>query len=239
MPATPYDRIANWYDERVRAGWGDSGGQQQALSALSALMGDIGGKEVCDLACGQGAIARRLAQAGASVVGTDISDRLLQIAKREEEAEPLGIAYVRDDAQRLAKLSDHSFDGVVCTWSLLDIEDLTACLKAVARILRPAGWFVFVITHPCFQAPGGRWVDANRLVGNYFEEGLWRSDNPEGVRGKVGAYHRTLSTYVNGLVEAGLMIERLIEPQGAGCSGDSTPDTSKVPAFLAVRCKKL
>ena len=76
-------------------------------------------------------------------------------------------------------------------------------------------------------------------MANYFDEGLWRSDNPEGVRGKVGAYHRTLSTYLNGLVEAGMTIERLIEPQGSGPSGSPTPDTSQVPAFLAVRCTKL
>jgi len=72
-------------------------------------------------------------------------------------------------------------------------------------------------------------------VGNYFEEDFWRSDNPKGVRGVVGAFHRTLSTYLNELVEAGFIIERLIEPQG---TGESTPDTSKVPAFLAVRCSK-
>ncbi|HAL49192.1 MAG TPA: class I SAM-dependent methyltransferase, partial [Dehalococcoidia bacterium] len=49
---------------------------------------------------------------------------------------------------------------------------------------------------------------------DYFAEGFWRSENPDGVRGKVGAHHRTLSTYLNGLVEAGLSLERLVEPCG-------------------------
>ena len=236
MPATPYDGIAEWYDEWVRAGFGDSEGVRLELSALSKLMGDIGGKKVCDLACGQGRVTRWLAQAGANVVGVDISERLLEIAQREEEAEPLGITYVRDDAHHLGGLPDCSFDGVVCTWSLLDIEDLNSCLGSVARVLRPAAWFVFVITHPCFDIPRSPGQVADRSQWSYFEEGFWRVDSPGGVKAKVGAYHRTLSSYVNELAEAGLMIERMIEPQGGR---HSVLDTSKVPGFLFVRGRKL
>ena len=235
MTGTPYDSIADWYDEQVRVAGYHPEGVAHERSAFDSLLEDITDREVCDLGCGQGAITRRLALGGAKVVGIDISERLLQIAKRQEAVEPQGITYLQDDARHLSRLRDRSFDGVVCTWSLLDIDDLTACIKAVARILRPDGWFVFVITHPCFQAPGSRVVDGDRLVGSYFKEGFWRSDNPEGVRGVVGAYHRTLSTYVNGLVNAGLIIEWLIEPQGAK---QSTPDRSKVPAFLMVRCRE-
>ena len=40
----------------------------------------------------------------------------------------------------------------------MDIPDLDACLRTVERILRPQGWFVFAITHPCFQMPDSRWT---------------------------------------------------------------------------------
>ena len=79
MPATPYDRIADWYDELVRTAWGD---HEQTLPELGDLIGDIRGKEVCDLACGQGSITRWLAQPGGIVTGVDISERLLEIAIR-------------------------------------------------------------------------------------------------------------------------------------------------------------
>jgi len=236
MTTTPYDRIADWYDEFVREGPGDSESLRRERSSISTLMGDIGGQQICDLACGQGRITRWLARAGASVVGVDISERLLEIARRDEEEESLGITYVQDDAQRLGRLSDHSFDGVVCTWSLVDIEDMTACFASVARVLRPEGWFVFLITHPCFDLPGSRAQGADKSLWNYFEEGFWRVDNPGGVKAKVGSYHRTLSTYVNGLAEAGLMIERMIEPQGGR---HSVLDTNRVPGFLFVRCRSL
>ena len=47
-----------------------------------------------------------------------------------------------------------------------------------------------------------------REVRGYFREGFWRSDNPNGVRGQAGAYHRTLSTYVNAIPGAGFTIEQ-------------------------------
>ncbi|MAF52605.1 MAG: class I SAM-dependent methyltransferase [SAR202 cluster bacterium] len=238
MTTNPYDDIAEWYDDRVRSAWGHPGDESDLLAMLTGLTGDVDGLDICDLGCGQGIVSRRFARMGARVVGVDISSRLLAIAAREESANPLGVEYVNDDAQSLSRLSGGSFDGVVCTWSMADIEDLDSCYRSVERILRPGGWFVFLITHPCFQGPGSRWVGAERVVVDYFAEGFWRSENPDGVRGKVGAHHRTLSTYLNGLVEAGLSLERLVEPCGIAPINASLPDTSKVPVFLAVRSRK-
>lgn len=236
MLVTPYDRIADWYDNIVRTSWGN---HEDELPLLFELMGDIDDKDVCDLGCGQGSITRRLAQAGARVVGIDMSERLLEVARQDEEAEPLGIRYIHDDAHHLDTLPDRSFDGVVSTWSLIDIEDLDGCLKAVARLLRPSGWLVFSITHPCFLGPLARRVGDDWLVGSYLKEGFWRNDYPEGVRGKVGTYHRTLSTYINTLAEAGLLIERVVEPRRPHSDNPRLPDDEKVPAFLWARCKKL
>lgn len=230
MPTAQYDRIASWYDEWISTGW-----DEVERSLLESLMGGIKDKAICDLACGQGRISRELARAGANVVGVDVSDGLLEIAQREEEARPLGITYVNDNAHFLSTLSDGSFDGVLCAWSLLDIEDLSACLSSIARILRRDGWFVFNMTHPCFDAPGPRSEGSGPWQGDYFDEGYWLSDNPNGVRSKVGSYHRKLSTYLNALVDAGLAIDKVVEPQGVP---RAFLDTTKMPGFLFVRCKK-
>ena len=53
------------------------------------------------------------------MVGVDISEKLLQMARDYEVSSPLGIEYIHDDAGRLSKLPDSSFDGVVCHWSLV------------------------------------------------------------------------------------------------------------------------
>jgi hypothetical protein len=75
-------------------------------------------------------------------------------------------------------------------------------------------------------------------VGDYFTEGYWRRDSSEGVRGKVGGYHRTLSTYVGALVGSGLTIERMLEPRATGRFAEFAPIYESVPVVLVARCKK-
>lgn len=239
--AAAFDEIALWYDEAIRVG-------PQALfhdlvvPALLDLAGDLGGRRVCDLACGQGIVARRLAKLGADVVGVDVSEKLLDIARDRERWEPLGISYLRDDARSLGSIADAVFDGVACNLALVDIPDLDACLRSVARVLRPQGWFVFSITHPCFLTPASRWVKeetsgtVRREVGGYFTEGFWHSDYAEGIRGKVGSHHRTLSAYFGALVQAGLAVERLAEPRPARRIVERFPGYKEVPPFLVARC---
>ena len=236
-----YDAIADWYDASVRGGLPV---HALLLPALRELTGEVAGQQVCDLCCGQGFAARELAARGAIVMGIDLSVRLLEIAaalEMEVERTP-GIVYQPGDMQNLHEVADGAFDGVTCILALMDIEDLTAALNTVARILRPGGWFVFAITHPCFETPESRWTGqaggtVKREVRGYFREGPWRSDNPHGVRGKVGAHHRMLSTYLNALHCAGLTLESLREPQAQDDVARRVPGYEQVPAILAARCR--
>jgi ubiquinone/menaquinone biosynthesis C-methylase UbiE len=241
-----YDDIADWYDEWVGT---QSMGEDPFFQAVETLMGDISGRHICDLACGQGRVARRLADLGASVVGIDCSTKLLTIARRYEEATPRGIDYRHGDAQCLDGVEDSMFDGVVCHMALMDIPDLASTLQSSARMLRPGGWFVFSITHPCFNtAQSGDLAlleGTVRTIGRYFVEGFWRSATRTGPPGKVGAYHRTLSTYINALTDAGLTLARVSEPHAGAFSSDSPslsgmrrPVWEEVPAVLVVRCTK-
>lgn len=238
-PIVRYDDIADWYDQVMRSG---SLLHDLTLPSLFDLIGSVRGKRVCDLGCGQGEVARELARRGAAVVGVDVSSRMLEFARRHDVSNTAGIDYVLDDASTLERLGDPSFDGVVCNFALMDIPDLAPTLRTVRRTLRPDGWFVFSITHPCFQTPVSRWTITEvgataREVGGYFVEGYWRSDNVHGVRGKVGAHHRTLSTYFNSLSEVGLILDRLSEPRAEGEVADSHPEGRDLPAVLIARCK--
>jgi ubiquinone/menaquinone biosynthesis C-methylase UbiE len=197
-----YDSIAEWYDRSIRDRALVFAGDLVAHH-LFEIVGGVEGISVCDLACGQGETARLMSERGAKVVAVDISQKLLEIARAYEEAHARGVTYVQDDARLLVTLQDSSFDGVLCNMALMDIPDLNATFRAVRRILRPRGWFAFTITHPCFQRPPGQ---------RYDTQGFWRSGNPDGVRGKVGAHHRTLSTYLNAVTEAGMCVEHLCEP---------------------------
>src|SRR5258708_26856783 len=118
---SPYDAIADWYDTWLGSG---SLRDDPFFPSVETLMGPIVGQRVCDLACGLGWVARHLADLGARVVGIDLSAKLLAIARRHEDAEPRGIAYLCADARHLDAVADGVFDGDVCHMALMAIPDL-------------------------------------------------------------------------------------------------------------------
>lgn len=232
-----YDEHAQWYDRYVRE---RPIYRDVVLPSMLALIGDVQGARVLDLACGQGWLERELARRGASVTGVDLSAELLALARRYEDEEPLRVTYVLDDAQTLSRMPLRSFEGVACTLALMDIPDVAAALRAVRRVLVPGGWLVISVTHPCFQSPFARaGVDAQgplRVVRRYLSEGPWRADS-NGVRSKLGSYHRTLSTYLNALVDNGFALERLDEPGATGERLAEAPGDAEIPALLLARAR--
>ena len=242
-PETPYDAIAEWYDQYVRT---EPLLAEVVIPATLRLIEEAGRLRdaiICDLACGQGVVARELAQRGARVTGIDISERLLSLARSQPVATPHAIAWRHDDAQVGRTLADASFDGVVCNMALMDIPDLAAALRTVARIVRRGGWFVFSITHPCIQMPNSAWMTRPdgamiRGTGDYFAEGFWQPAGAPGVRGRVGARHRTLSSYLNALADAGLTVECVAEPQATPALIERMPGYRWLPPALLSRCRK-
>ena len=228
-----YDELADAYHDAV-----DPDGVGLSDTTFDELVGDVRGSRVASVACGQGRDARRLASLGAEVVGVDASGPLLAHAREIEETSPQGIDYLHDDAQDLIRVADASFDGVVCHMALMDIPELEPTVQAIARILVPGGWFIASIVHPCYKTPADRelidHVDGStrRIVGRYFDEGPYRSVTRWEVLPRV-AYHRTLSTYVNTLVAAGLSVVRMVEPVG------NRPVWQSVPGLLYLRCQRV
>jgi ubiquinone/menaquinone biosynthesis C-methylase UbiE len=191
--------------------------------ALLAVVGPVRGLEILDLGCGNGYLSRRFARAGARVVGIDASVPTLEFAKGRERASPLGIRYEVSDAAHLSGFQDRSFDLVVANMSLMDIRDGGGAVREVARLLRPAGRFVFSINHPCFDVDtSSTWVTEYALYDETICRKVrgYRAEREVDVPWKISetesrftkSYHRTLSTYVRYLREAGLAIRRLEEP---------------------------
>jgi ubiquinone/menaquinone biosynthesis C-methylase UbiE len=213
-----YDEFAEWYELWL-------GDAPPLIAAHSDLVPDVTGKRVLDIACGQGRMSRYLARQGADVVGVDISAAMLDKARGTG---PQNIAYVHADVARQPAWWDgRPFDGCTCEMALMDIDDLAGALSTVATVLRRGGWFVASIVHPCFAGTdNGRssWPPGE----GYEREGWWTSaeHSPDGVRIRVGATHRKLSTFLNALHEAGLEAERFVEPPAA------------VPMFLLWRCRR-
>ena len=120
------------------------------------------------------------------------------------------------------------YDGVLCNMALMDIDDLQGALSAVAAVLAPGGWFSFSVFHPCY--PGGAEGSWSGLPSwppelGYAWEGRWSTDGT-GIRDRTGINHRMLSTYLNAVLHAGLVVEELAE------RGTS------VPVILIARCRR-
>lgn len=234
-----WEDIADWYHELVAGG---SPTHQTALGVLLDLIPDVAGTRVLDLACGQGLAARAIAGRGASVTGVDLTQRLLEHAAGATPPELAErITWLHDDAQVLASLEDAAFDEVACNLALMDIPDLAAVVGQMSRVLRPDGWLVFTLTHPCFLAPHASWTSkdpatASRVIHNYLAERHWRSNNPEGVR-RVGAYHRTSSTYLNLLLGQGFVLEQIREPAADDQLAAAVPPYRRIPAFMVIRAR--
>jgi SAM-dependent methyltransferase len=203
-----YDTIADFYEDFA------SDPPTSAVDlALLDLVGDVSGLRLLDLACGHGRFARELARRGAEVVGLDISAALLAKARAAENVAPLGVTYVHADAAAPHALAGGMFDGVVCGFGLSDIDNLDGALATVARVLHSGGSFTFSILHPCFPGWGAN-RNSSWPPGGYYQEGWWRLEGapPHFLRGKVGANHRMLSTYLNALVRHSLGVEEVVEP---------------------------
>lgn len=225
-----YDDVAASYDAWAGATLSDH--------TLDELIETQSGDLLCSVCCGAGRDARYLAARGAVVTGVDLSANLIEIARRREVKDPLGITYQIDNAHDLAGLKDSHFQGALCHMALMDIPDLDRALTSIARILSPDAWFVFSITHPCFKPPAyGEIVDhvdgsVRRTVGKYFEEGAWPGPGARTDYLPQKAYHRTLSTYVNALTKSGLTIELMREPQL------QEPVWREAACLLYVKCRK-
>lgn len=113
-------------------------------------LGDVSGKSVLDLACGDGDYLRAIKQLGAArAVGVDISEKMIALAHAQEAQHPLGIEYHVRNVAELEPLGE--FDIVTAVYLLVYAateEELTNMCRAIAANLAPGGRCIAAITHP-------------------------------------------------------------------------------------------
>jgi len=183
--------------------------------ATFKLIGDVKGKRVLDLACGEGYNTRILATKGARVTGADFSEKMIELARREEAKVKHGIRYYVLDASNLKEFSSGHFDIVTCFMSLQDIKNYKKAISEVSRVLRNQGRFIFSIPHPCFEtitvnekriSAGKRYFGAVKYPIQWDMERLERPF-------RTTSFHRTLTDYFDALFKSRLFVSRLVEPK--------------------------
>jgi SAM-dependent methyltransferase len=225
--------------------------------AFLDMLPPVRGLTGLDIGFGEGSNTRELVRLGAGMHAIDVAPTFIRYAGETEKTEPLGIAYLVADATDLPFAAD-SFDFATAFMSMMDMANHGAALCEAARVLRLGGFLQFSILHPCFVPPHRRVLrESDRTtraieIAGYFDATDGRIDTfrfenlPEDERQKtepfrVPRFHRTLSGWVDLIVEAGLIIERFGEPRVSLEVAKAAPaleDTLVAPIFLHIRARK-
>ena len=252
-----WDREARLWAEVVR-GHTDVYREGLAVPAFLELLGEVGGKTVLDIACGEGSVTRELARQGAKMTALDLSPAMIELAVEEEKKEPLGIDYHVGNSARLDTIADGSFDVVICFMAVMDIAAVDNTFREVARVMKPGGRFLFNILHPCFQPRVARWVykedaprtDENRLyfaVDRYFDRGSIEENiaitgiSPEPLYLTRIRFHRTIEDYVRSLGGARMLVHDLRESVASKEMVRRFPNldrSRRIPYFMLIEARK-
>lgn len=241
---TDYDLIAEQYKRSKLSPWRTYVERHTLLD----LLGDVRGKSILDLACGEGYYSRIFKSLGAArVVGVDLSGKMVSLARDSEAKSPLGVEYVVGNA--ITYQPDEPFDIVAAAYLLNyadTAEKLLAMCQVISRSLRPGGRFVTVNNNPSqsphrfavtrkygfIKSAGERLRPGTPITYTIFQDaGSFTFDN----------YYLSPGTHEQALAAAGLSEVEWIMPR-------LSPEWSQDPAFwddffddpsvIFLQCKK-
>lgn len=251
---------APFWDERM--GDGDDFQRDLVVPAVEGLLAIREGMAILDVACGNGAFARRLADQGAAVVACDFAETFIILARgRDSHREsarlhPIDYRVVdATDERALLALGEGRFDAILCNMALMDMIDIEPLFWAVPRLLKDQGRFVFTIMHPAFNHQAAHFVAENRRtetgrtveyslkVANYLHVPPMPGESMSGLPESSYTFHRPLSDILNAAFNAGLLMDGIAEPAfppgSSSARSGSWMNYSDIPPILAARFRKV
>ena len=176
------------------------------------LMGDVSGKRILELACGAAQNSVALSSWGAQVTALDFSPNQLNRALANKRQTNTNFHLIAGDMESPTMFKPASFDIILSSFGWEFIPDLPVCLSACAQILRPGGQLIMSTVHP-LSAFSWDIRDQSLRVTDYFNPPteVWDDPVPEGYAPGL-TFFRTIEDLTTSLTNAGLQIDRLIEP---------------------------
>lgn len=136
--------------EELASRWWDPDSEFKPLHQINPLRLDyinsiagLAGKRVLDVGCGGGILADSMAARGADVIGIDMGEAPLEVARLHQLESGQNVLYERIPVERLAEEQPASFDVVTCMEMLEHVPDPGSVVRACARLARPGGRIFF------------------------------------------------------------------------------------------------
>lgn len=187
----------------------------------------------------RGAGLARSKECGYRVTAIDPIEKFISAANQAGSADTYGIVSATD-----LPFENYSFDLAIAYNVLMDVEDISAALKEIRRVLRPSGTLVISIVHPF--ADRGRFAgpDANApfvLQKSYFgRERFEGTEARNGLKMHFAGWSQPLESYMAALENVGLVITVLREPvPETADKGSYMERWKKVPLFLWLKARSL
>jgi SAM-dependent methyltransferase len=206
--------------------------------ATLSLLPSVRGKYVLDAGCGPGVYAQILVRRGARVVGVDVSPKMVRLAR--ERVGSKAEFHLADLTRPVKFLRNGSFDIVTSSLMLPYIKDLGPLFKKFYRLLKSRGVLVFSDGHPFGDY---LFFKERRKARNYFNTELagctWHGF---GISVYVPGYRRPLNALLNPLIEAGFILDRIVEPLPTAEFKKADPRNyrklMRMPGFICIRARK-
>lgn len=143
-----HDEIAKF--SRLSAQWWDLQGDCKTLHDINPLRvkyildkTPLKGQTVVDIGCGGGILSEAMAEAGAHVVGIDMSESAIAVAKLHQHESGSSVQYLVETAEQLADEKPGQFDVVTCLELLEHVPDPLSIVRAAATLVKPGGSLFF------------------------------------------------------------------------------------------------
>ncbi|MEU1621625.1 class I SAM-dependent methyltransferase [Streptomyces sp. NPDC005722] len=198
--------------------------------AMLALAGDVTGRRILDAGCGAGPLSAALRDRGAVVSGFDVSEGMLELARRRLGA---GADLRLADLGSPLPYADDTFDDVVASLVLHYLEDWGPALAELRRVLKPGGRLIASVDHPFVIATLHR--EAGRGdEHHYLDTTNWTDEWTFGDRtALMSLWHRPLHAMTDAFTAAGFRIAAVSEPDPDPAARELFPEAlAAKPRFL-------
>lgn len=238
-----FDKFAKEYSTSIEGG-GEIHHKESIDPHVYSIVGDPKGKNIYDIGCGNGYMARKLSNEGANVLASDSSKELIKIA--EEKSNGFNIQYLTHDSADFSSYKDKFFDCVIMNMVIHYVDDLDKLFAGISRVLKKDGKFVFSTSH--FFRPGYPYSDwiVGKVNGKkqlyikvtgYLKPALMKVVSWWDNKTELKMNKRPLNYYVNKMSKRGLYTYRIEEPESAGFATDYSKELQKshhIPTFIII-----